>query len=143
MAVKPASRGASTRTPGKIIQPKGWIAPRGYANGILKTGQFLAIGGQIGGKPPGMALERGMPGQFAQCLDNVLAVVHAAGGEPKDLVSMTIYVTDQRQYHAANREIANAWRKRMGKHYPAMALVEVAGLMEQRALIEIQAFAVL
>jgi len=143
MAVKPAPRGPATRSAAKIIQPKGWVAPRGYANGVLKTGQFLAIGGQIGGKPPGMALERGLPEQFAQCLDNVLAVVEAAGGQARDLVSMTIFVTDQRQYHAANKEITTAWRKRMGKHYPAMALVEVKGLMEPRALVEIQAFAVL
>jgi enamine deaminase RidA (YjgF/YER057c/UK114 family) len=143
MAVKPTSRSASTRSVGKIIQPKGWAAPKGYANGVLKTGQFLAIGGQIGGKPPGMELRRGMPDQFEQCLDNVLAVLAAAGGQNEDLVSMTIFVTDQRQYHAASKQIAVAWRKRMGKHYPAMALVQVAGLMEPRALIEIQAFAVL
>lgn len=127
----------------RVIQPKGWPRPRGYANGILASGRFLAVAGQIGGKPPSMELPRGLVPQFAQCLNNVVAVVERAGGEPLHVVSMTIFVTDQRQYHSASKEIGKAWRARFGKHYPAMTLVEVKALMEPHALVEIQAMAVL
>lgn len=127
----------------RVIQPKGWPRPRGYANGMLASGRLLAIGGQIGGRPPDMELPRGLAPQFAQCLDNVIAVVTTAGGQPTDVISMTIYVTDQRQYLAIKRDIGAAWRARFGTHYPAMALVEVKALMEPHALVEIQALAVL
>jgi enamine deaminase RidA (YjgF/YER057c/UK114 family) len=110
---------------------------------MVAAGRMLAVGGQIGGRPPSMELARGMTAQFAQCLDNVLAVVDAAGGRAKDVISMTIYVTDRRAYSAATKEIGAAWRDRFGTHYPAMALVEVTGLLEPEALVEIQALAVL
>lgn len=126
-----------------VIAPKGWPRPRGYANGMVAAGRLLAIGGQVGARPPGMQLARGLVPQFAQALSNVLAVVKAAGGRPSDVVSMTIYVTDLPQYTAAMVEIREVWKARFGDHYPAMALVEVAGLMEPGAVVEIQGLAVL
>jgi enamine deaminase RidA (YjgF/YER057c/UK114 family) len=126
-----------------VIQPKGWPRPRGYANGMLAAGRLLAIGGQVGSKPPGMTLVRGLLPQFAQAMDNVIAVVKAAGGKPSDVVSLTIFVTDLGQYQAATRAIREAWSQRFGNHYPAMALVEVKSLIDHDALVEIQGFAVL
>jgi enamine deaminase RidA (YjgF/YER057c/UK114 family) len=126
-----------------VIQPRNWPRPRGYANGIAATGRIVAVGGQIGGRPPAMELPREFAAQFVQAVDNVIEVVRAAGGQPPDIVSMTIFVTDQRPYHAAMKEIGDAWRERFGKHFPAMALVEVKGLMEPRAQVEIQAMAVI
>lgn len=127
----------------QVIQPPGWPRPRGFSNGIVASGRMLAIGGQIGGKPPTMELARGLTAQFAQCLDNVIAVLEAAGAQPRDVASMTIYVTDRRRYHEATKDIGAAWRLRFGDHYPAMALVEVSGLLEPEALVEIQAWAVM
>jgi enamine deaminase RidA (YjgF/YER057c/UK114 family) len=125
------------------VQPKGWPRPRGYANGMIASGRTLAIGGQVGATPPGMALCRGLVAQFAQAVDNVIAVVRAAGGTPTDVISMTIFVTEMAQYLAASREIRTAWSERFGNHYPAMALVEVKGLIEPEAVVEIQGLAVI
>jgi len=126
----------------EVVQPSGWPRPRGYANGMIATGRLLAIGGQVGA-PPGGPLPRGFVAQFAQAVDNVLAVVAAAGGAPGDVVSLTLFVLDQRPYAAATQEIGEAWRQRFGHHYPAMALVEVKGLIEPEALVEIQGLAVI
>jgi enamine deaminase RidA (YjgF/YER057c/UK114 family) len=125
------------------IQPKGWPRPRGYANGMLASGRVLAIGGQVGAKPPGMAMSRGLVAQFAQAVDNVVAVVRAAGGAPTDVISMTIFVPEMAQYLAASREIRTVWSERFGNHYPAMALVEVKALIEPEAVVEIQGLAVI
>ena len=126
-----------------LIQPKGWPRPKGYAHGVVASGRVLAIAGQIGGKPPKMEIPRGFAAQFGQALENVSAVVHAAGGKPTDIISMTIFVTDQRQYHAAAEEVGTAWQKVFGKHYPAMALVEVKGLIDAEAVVEMQGLAVI
>ena len=126
-----------------VIQPRGWPRPRGYANGMLATGRLLAIGGQVGGRPPGMTLVRGLVPQFAQAVDNVLTVVRAAGGSPTDIVSLTIFVTELDQYVAATQPIRAVWRERLGNHYPAMALIGVRALLDAEALVEIQGLAVL
>lgn len=126
-----------------VVLPKAWPRPRGYAHGMVAAGRVLAIGGQIGQRPTGGPLPRGLVAQLAQCLDNVIAVVDAAGGRAEDVISLTLFVTDQRQYQDATAEIGKAWRERFGKHYPAMALVEVAGLLEPEALVEVQGLAVL
>ena len=125
------------------VQPKGWPRPRGYANGMQASGRVLAIGGQVGAKPPGMALCRGLVAQFAQAVENVITVVRAAGGHPTDIISMTIYVTDLAQYLSASHEIRAAWSERFDNHYPAMALVEVKALIEPEAVVEIQGLAVM
>jgi len=125
----------------------GWPAPRGYSNGRIGRGRVLHVGGQIGwvADDAGRFVFRAhdLVGQFAQTLDNVLAVVRAAGGAATDIASMTVFVTDIAAYRAAQKPLGAAWRERLGKHFPAMALVGVTALVEPEALVEIQAVAYL
>jgi enamine deaminase RidA (YjgF/YER057c/UK114 family) len=127
----------------KFVQPENWAKPRGYANGAVVEGRTLHVGGQIGWNAQQEFETDDFAEQFAQTLDNVLAVVEAAGGSAQDIASMTVFVTDLDAYRAAGKALASIWRERLGKHYPAMALVGVAGLVERRALVEIQAVAAL
>ena len=129
----------------EVIQPEGWAAPKGYANGMLAPAgaRLLAIAGQIAWNAECHLVEGGCAAQFRQALANVVAVLRAAGGEPAHLISITIYVTDKRAYLDATREIGAAWRELIGRHYPAMALVEVADLLEDGAQVEIQGLAAL
>lgn len=126
-----------------VVQPEGWLRPRGYSNGMRARGELLAIAGQIGWNARAELVEGGFAAQFEQALRNVVEVVRAAGGGPEHLVSLTIYVTDRSEYLAALGECGEAYRQVVGRHYPAMALVMVAGLLEPRAKVEIQALAVL
>jgi enamine deaminase RidA (YjgF/YER057c/UK114 family) len=122
----------------RFIEVPEWPKPKGYANGALVRGKAtLYVAGQVGWNAQ-HAFEPDFGKQFAQALDNVLAVVRAAGGTPESVVKMTIYVTDLPAYRAAQREVGAAWRARFGKHFPAMALVGVAGLVEEKALVEIE-----
>ncbi|HZE19595.1 MAG TPA: RidA family protein [Candidatus Angelobacter sp.] len=129
----------------EVFNPEELGAPRGWNNGLLapRDGRLLFIAGQAGweeearGEPPGFA------GQFARALDKVLAVVRAAGGGPTDLARITIYVTDLEAYRSSRKEVGEGWRARLGKHYPAVALVEVSGLVDPSAVVEIEATAVL
>ncbi len=127
------------------IHPDGWVPPRGYANGIVATGKFLVTGGQIGWDPRSSppTFPETFAGQFEQALSNVLEVVKAGGGKAEHIVRMTVYVTDKKEYLASLKELGAAWKKHLGRHYPAMALVQVAGLVEDRAKVEIEATAVL
>lgn len=127
----------------RVIQPPGWPRPRGYSNGMAARGELLAIAGQIGWDEHCKPVSPEFLPQWAQALRNVAAVLHAAGGGPQDLVSLTIYVTDKRQYIAAGPDIGRTYRDVLGKHFPTMALVQVAGLLEDWALVEIQGLAVL
>jgi enamine deaminase RidA (YjgF/YER057c/UK114 family) len=127
----------------EVVQPEAWPRPRGYSNGVVTRGRILHVAGQIGWNEAGEIASRDLVGQMAQALDNVLSVVRAAGGAPEDVARMTIYVTDLDAYRRSVREVGAAWRTRFGKHFPAMALVGVAGLVEPAALIEIEAVAVL
>jgi enamine deaminase RidA (YjgF/YER057c/UK114 family) len=127
----------------EFVQPEGFAAPRGYANGVVARGRTLHVGGQIGWDAQQEFHSEDFAEQFAQALDNVLAVVTAAGGRAQDIASMTIFVTDLDAYRAGAKSLGGIWRERLGKHYPAMALVGVAGLVEPRALVEIQAVAAL
>jgi enamine deaminase RidA (YjgF/YER057c/UK114 family) len=120
-----------------------WPAPRGYSNGRVGRGRVLHVAGQVGWTPDGQFVARDVAGQFAQTLDNILAVVRAAGGRVEDIAEMTAYVTDIPAYRAARKQLGPIWRERMGKHFPAMALVGVSALVEPEALIEIQAVAYL
>ncbi len=127
-----------------IVQPDGWKAPRGYANGVVVSGasKLVFVAGQIAWDADQKLVGGAdMAAQFAQALKNVVAVVRAAGGEPQHIVRMTCYVTDKSSYTSATREIGAHWREILGKHFPAMALVEVKGLLEPDALIEIEATA--
>jgi enamine deaminase RidA (YjgF/YER057c/UK114 family) len=123
----------------RFIEPEGWPKPKGYASGALVSGmRTLFVAGQVGWNERQQFESGDFAAQFGQALDNVLAVVRAAGGAPESVVKMTIYVTDLPAYRAAQREIGAAWRARFGKHFPAMALVGVAGLVEEGALLEIE-----
>lgn len=129
----------------QVIQPQGWAKPRGYANGIVATGRQVFIAGQVGWDPlnPVPTFPATFTEQFERALGNVMAVLLEAGGKPEHLVDMTVYVTNKHEYIDALVEVGAAWRKHVGRHYPAMALVVVAGLLDDRAKVEIQARAVL
>ena len=125
-----------------VVQPDGWPQPKGYSNGIVATGRFLAIAGQIGWNEREEFADD-FVAQAAQALRNVVAIVRAAGGAPTDIVRMTWYVTDKRQYLAGARALGDAYRELFADHYPAMTLVEVRALLEDRARVEIEATAIL
>lgn len=129
----------------QIVQPLGWARPRGYSNGVAATGRVLFVAGQIGWDPTSSRpkFPKTFAGQFDQALANVVAVVREAGGRPEDLARLTIYVTSKTEYLAAAKAVGASWRRRVGRHYPAMALVEVKSLLERSAKVEIEATAVL
>lgn len=127
--------------PGIPLEPPGWPRPRGYSNGMQAQGALVAVAGQIGWDETGRLVDGGFAAQFEQTLANVLAVVRVAGGGPRDVISLTVYVVDKQEYAAALAEVGAAWKRLMGKHFPAMALVEVAGLVEPGAKVEIQGLA--
>lgn len=125
------------------IAPDGWPRPSGYANGMSARGRLIVTAGQIGWDPATMTFpDETFPGQCAQALRNVMAVVRAAGAEAEHLVRLTWYVTSRDEYNAALRDIGASYRAIVGKHYPAMAVVIVAGLVEPKAKVEIEATAV-
>ena len=126
----------------EIVNPAGWDRPKGYSNGIVAQGRILSIAGQIGWNERS-ELASGLAAQTAQALRNVVAVLAAAGGSPEHLVRLTWYVVDKRAYLAAAEEIGRAYRAIVGATYPAMSPVQVADLLEDGALVEIEATAVL
>ena len=126
----------------RVLLPEGWPRPKGYSNGIEATGRMVFVAGQIGWTPEGEFVEAGFAGQFRQTIKNSIAVLAEAGAGPEHIVRMTWYVVDKREYLAALREIGAAWRELIGPHYPAMAVVEVKGLIEDAARIEIETTAV-
>lgn len=126
----------------QTINPPGWRRPSGYSNGIVAQGRFLTIAGQIGWNDR-QVLAEGFLEQTCQALRNIVEVLQAAGGRPEHLVRLTWYVTDKHKYRAKQREIGKAYREIIGEHYPAMTLVQVSGLLENGALVEIEASAVL
>lgn len=127
------------------VQPAGWARPKGFSNGMIAEGKMIFVAGQVGWDPT--SAEPKFPpsfaAQFGQALSNVLAVVKTAGGAAENIVRLTVYVTDKREYLSALKDIGASWREHMGKHFPAMALVQVAGLVEDHAKVEIEATAVL
>ena len=123
-----------------VVVPQ-WPRPRGYANGVLGTGATLHVAGQIGWLPDGTFPSDDLLAQFALALDNVLAVVRAAGGAPEHIASMTVFVTEIETYRARTGELGPIWRARLGRHFPAMALVGVTALVEPQAKVEILAVA--
>ena len=128
-----------------VINPKSLGRPKGYANGLLTTpgARLLFVAGQIGWDETQKLVSDDFVEQFDRALRNVLAVVGAAGGAPGGVARLTIYVTDREEYRARTAEIGERWRALMGRHYPAMALVEVKGLLEDGAKVEIEGIAVL
>ena len=129
-------------TPHRILQPDGWARPIGYANGVEARGRTVFVGGQIGWNSQCRFEIHDLPGQVRQTLENVLAVLAEGGAGPEHVTTMTWYVTDRKAYSAALKEIGVAWKATMGRNFPAMAVVEVSGLIEDEALVEIQATAV-
>lgn len=126
------------------IQPDGWPRGGGYAHGTSARGRIVTIGGQIGWDPRTRQLVApDFAPQVAQALANVAAVLHAGGGRAEHLTSMTWYLTDRRAYLEARHAIGSAYRERFGKHYPAMSVVVVSALLEEGALVEIAATAVI
>jgi enamine deaminase RidA (YjgF/YER057c/UK114 family) len=127
----------------QVIQPEGWAPAKGYANGMLSADGHLFVGGQIGWTADQKFEAHDFIGQMKQALRNIRDVVEAAGGVPEDIMRLTWYVTDKAEYLAAQAEVGRAYREVMGRHFPAMAMVVVAGLIEDEARVEIEATAVI
>lgn len=125
------------------VNPEGWPRPTGYSNGVVAQGRLLAVSGQIGWNERYELVSDDFLDQARQALRNVVAVLRAAGGAPEHLVRLTWYITDKNEYRDSLRALGNAYREIVGEHYPAMALVQVADLLEEGAKVEIEATAVL
>ncbi len=127
----------------EILQPEGWARPKGYSNGIVARGRQVFIAGQIGWDADGGFQATRLAPQVRQALDNVVVVLAEAGGRPEHLVRLTWYVTSRDEYYAELPEIGAAYRAVIGRHYPAMSVVQVVALMEAAAKVEIEATAVI
>ena len=127
----------------KRLQPPGWAEPKGYANGIAARGTLVFVGGQIGWNALQEFESDDFIAQTRQTLLNVRAVLESAGAGPEHMTRMTWYVVDRVEYNARLKELGTAYREVMGRHFPAMACLEVSGLMEARAKVEIEVTAVL
>jgi enamine deaminase RidA (YjgF/YER057c/UK114 family) len=126
-----------------ILNPEGWAPPVGYANGVAVQGRQIYVAGQIGWNPATCQFETDdLAAQVRQTLENIVAVLKEAEAEPQHLVRLTWYIVDKAAYVAARREIGRAYKEVIGRHYPPMSLVIVAALLEDRALVEIEATAV-
>jgi enamine deaminase RidA (YjgF/YER057c/UK114 family) len=126
-----------------VLRPTGWAAPRGYSDGIVATGRLVVLAGQVGWNPATCLFETDdLAEQTGQALRNVATLLAEAGAEPRHLVRLGWFVTDRDAYLAARRDIGRAYRAALGMHYPVMSVVFVTGLVEERALIEIEATAV-
>jgi enamine deaminase RidA (YjgF/YER057c/UK114 family) len=127
----------------ETLQPAEWARPKGYANGMAARGKMIFISGQIGWDSNGQFNSDDLTGQTAQALRNIVRVLKEAHAEPRHLVRLTWYVLSREAYVREARDIGAAYREILGKHFPAMSVVEVRGLVEQRALVEIEATAVI
>jgi enamine deaminase RidA (YjgF/YER057c/UK114 family) len=127
----------------KILQPPGWARPKGFSHGISATGQLVFIAGQVGCTGAGKWEAADFGGQFKQTMKNILSVLAEAGGEPHHIVRLTWYVLDKREYMNSLKAVGEAYRELMGRHYPTMAVVQVSGLVEDEARLEIEATAVI
>jgi enamine deaminase RidA (YjgF/YER057c/UK114 family) len=127
----------------EVLNPKTWKKPRGYANGIAAEGRMVFLGGLIGWNGQEQFETDDFVGQVDQCLANIVAVLAEAGAGPEHLVRMTWYVIDKKEYLARLPELGEVYRRHLGRNFPAMALLQVADLVEDRAKVEIEATAVL
>jgi len=125
-----------------ILQPDGWAKPKGYANGIAAEGRLIFVGGQIGWNGQSQFETDDFVGQVRQTLQNIVDVLAEGGAGPEHVVSMTWYVTDKREYLGTLAAMGKVYREIMGRNFPAMAVVQVTALVEDRAKVEIQATAV-
>lgn len=126
----------------KTLQPTGWPRPKGYANGVAASGQLIFTAGVVGWNEREEFVAKDMAGQFRQALINTRAIIAEGGAEPSDIVRMTCYVTDKKEYLSQAKEIGAAWREVFGKVFPCMALVQVVALVEDEAKVEIETTAV-
>jgi enamine deaminase RidA (YjgF/YER057c/UK114 family) len=133
---------AASPPPLRVLQPPDWPTPRGYANGVEGTGRTVLVSGQVGWDASGR-FASGFVAQAAQALRNILAVVAEAGGGPEHVGRLTWYVLDVEEYRRSLRHLGAAYRDVMGRHFPAMTLVQVAALVEPEARLEIEATAIL
>ena len=129
--------------PAISVHPKGWKPAKGYANGMVAEGKVLFVGGQIGWNAQQEFETHDFIGQMTQALCNIVDVVQAAGGEVADITRLTWYVTDKAEYLRRQKEVGEAYRAVMGYHFPAMTMVVISALVEDEAMVEIEATAVL
>ena len=128
----------------QILQPPGWAKPRGFSNGIaIKGGTTVYVAGQVGWTGNGAWEAKNFADQFRQALKNIIDVVAQAGGRPEHIVRLTWYVVDRGEYLASLKAVGEAYRELMGRHYPAMSVVQVSALVESLARLEIEATAVI
>ena len=126
----------------QILQPPGWRRPGGYSNGVAAEGRMVFVAGLIGWDENSEFQSDDFIAQIAQALKNTVAVLAEAGAGPEHVTRMTWYITDKQEYLSRGRELGEVYRDVMGRHYPAMAMVKVAGLMDDRAKVEIETTAV-
>lgn len=127
----------------RVLQPADWARPKGYSNGIEAEGRQVFVAGQIGWNKDGVFERHDFPGQFEQALRNIVAVLAEAGAAPAHVVRLTWFITDKKTYLEQARETGEIYRRVMGRHFPAMSVVQVSALMEDAALVEIEATAVI
>jgi len=126
----------------KILQPPSWARPRGFSNGVAAKGQVIFVSGMVGWDAEGKFVSNEFAGQARQALKNIVEVLAEAKAKPEHITRMTWYVIDKAEYLAASKELGAAYREIIGGHYPAMTAVEVAGLIEDQAKVEIEVTAV-
>ncbi|MYN09998.1 RidA family protein [Pseudoduganella aquatica] len=126
----------------QFLQPPGWVQPKGYANGVAASGRTVCVSGMIGWDAEGRFHTSDFAGQVEQALRNIVAVLAEANAGPEHVVRMTWYVIDKKEYVAAYKEIGAAYRAVFGRHFPAMTAVQVAGLIEDEAKVEIEVTAI-
>jgi enamine deaminase RidA (YjgF/YER057c/UK114 family) len=127
----------------QILQPAGWLRPAGYAHGVAARGRLVFVAGQIGWTRDQQFLATDLTGQVRQALSNVVRVLAEAGAGPDHVTRMTWYLTDRREYLDRAEEIGGVYREVMGRHFPAMSVVEVSALLEEAAKVEIEVTAVI
>jgi enamine deaminase RidA (YjgF/YER057c/UK114 family) len=126
----------------QFLQPPGWARARGFSNGISCQGRLVFIAGQIGWTGQGEWRDKSFAGQFRQALQNIISILKEADGKPEHIVRLTWYVLDKEEYKSSLKDVGAAYRELMGRHYPVMAVVQVSGLVEDEARLEIEATAV-
>ena len=142
LSVVPHPKTDTSSSGPQVLQPSGWPMPKGYANGMAADGRLVVTGGVIGWDTEGH-LESDFVAQVRQTLTNIAEILAVGGARPEHLVRLTWYVTDKAEYLARQREIGEAYRRTIGRHFPAMTLLVVAGLLEPRAKVEIEGTAVI
>ncbi|MBL4838605.1 MAG: RidA family protein [Kordiimonadaceae bacterium] len=125
------------------LLPEGWKQPIGYSNGIIADGKMIVLGGQIGWNKDQVFEAVSFAEQFAQTLENIHALLKEAGAVPQDVVRLTWFITDKKEYLASLKEVGRIYRSVFGTHYPVMSVLQVSGLMEDKAKVEIEATAIL